>query len=50
MSEAPIVVTGCTGLIAKHSIAELLKRGYAVRGTLRTMAKADAVSVFGMMR
>jgi nucleoside-diphosphate-sugar epimerase len=43
MTAAPIVVTGSTGLIAKHSIAELLKRGYAVRGTLRRMDKADDV-------
>lgn len=43
MTAAPIVVTGSTGLIAKHSIAELLKRGYAVRGTLRRMEKADDV-------
>jgi nucleoside-diphosphate-sugar epimerase len=43
MTSAPIVVTGCTGLIAKHSIAELLKRGHTVRGTLRSMSKADAV-------
>ena len=43
MSDHPIVVTGATGLIAKHSIAELLKRGHAVRGTLRRMDKADDV-------
>lgn len=43
MSSSPIVVTGCTGLIAKHTIAELLKRGHAVRGTLRSPDKADAV-------
>lgn len=43
MTDTPIVVTGCTGLIAKHSIAELLKRGHAVRGTLRSMGKADSV-------
>ncbi|MCB1485023.1 MAG: aldehyde reductase [Hyphomicrobiaceae bacterium] len=34
MSET-VVVTGATGFIAKHIIAELLRRGYAVRGTAR---------------
>lgn len=39
----PIVVTGATGLIAKHTIGELVKRGYGVRGTLRRMDKAEDV-------
>lgn len=39
----PIVVTGASGFIAKHTIAELLRRGHAVRGTLRDMSKADDV-------
>lgn len=43
MSDTPIVVTGASGFIAKHIIAELLRRGYPVRGTLRDPAKADAV-------
>ncbi|MGQ0456519.1 MAG: NAD-dependent epimerase/dehydratase family protein [Hyphomicrobium sp.] len=43
MSAPPIVVTGCTGFIAKHVIAELLRRGHAVRGTLRDTSKADDV-------
>lgn len=42
-TEPPVVVTGATGLIAKHIIGELLKRGHAVRGTLRRMEKADDV-------
>ncbi len=42
-AEPPVVVTGATGLIAKHIIGELLKRGHAVRGTLRRMEKADDV-------
>lgn len=33
-----VVVTGATGFIAKHIIAELLQRGYAVRGTVRKSA------------
>lgn len=43
MSNPPIIVTGASGFIAKHIIAELLRRGHAVRGTLRDMAKADDV-------
>lgn len=42
-SSAPVVVTGATGLIAKHVIGELVKRGFPVRGTLRAMEKADDV-------
>jgi dihydroflavonol-4-reductase len=42
-SEAPVVVTGASGFIAKYVIAELLARGYAVRGTLRSLDKADGV-------
>lgn len=42
-SDFHVVVTGATGLIAKYTIAEFLRRGHSVRGTLRTMAKADAV-------
>ena len=30
-----VVVTGASGFIAKHIIAELLHRGYSVRGTVR---------------
>ncbi|WP_045835901.1 NAD-dependent epimerase/dehydratase family protein [Hyphomicrobium sp. 99] len=42
-SNPPVVVTGASGLIAKHTIAEFLRRGFAVRGTLRSMEKADEV-------
>jgi dihydroflavonol-4-reductase len=42
-SESEVVVTGASGLIAKYTIAELLRRGHAVRGTLRSLDKADAV-------
>lgn len=38
-----VVVTGASGFIAKHVLAELLKRGYAVRGTLRDPEKSAAV-------
>lgn len=38
-----VVVTGASGFIAKYVIAELLRRGFAVRGTLRSLDKADSV-------
>lgn len=44
MSGETVVVTGATGLIAKHIMAELLRRGYAVRGTVRDYLKVDAVA------
>ncbi len=34
-----VLVTGVTGFIAKHIVAELLRSGYAVRGTARDAAK-----------
>ncbi|MBL8564609.1 MAG: aldehyde reductase [Hyphomicrobiaceae bacterium] len=34
-----VLVTGATGFIAKHIVAELLRQGYAVRGTARDAAK-----------
>lgn len=43
MSKVTVVVTGASGFIAKHCIAELVKAGYAVRGTVRSQDKADAV-------
>lgn len=42
-SSQPIVVTGASGFIAKFVIAELLRRGFAVRGTVRALAKADGI-------
>jgi len=42
-AEAPVVVTGASGLVAKYIIGEFLKRGYHVRGTVRRMEKADGV-------
>lgn len=43
MGKQIVVVTGASGFIAKHCIAELVKAGYAVRGTLRTADKAEGV-------
>lgn len=42
-SKPTIVVTGATGLIAKHIAGELLRRGEHVRGTVRSMDRADDV-------
>lgn len=43
MTTSTILITGLSGFIAKHCAIELLRHGYAVRGTLRSMGKADAV-------
>ena len=43
MTEPLVLVTGASGFIAKHIIAELLRRGYPVRGTVRRLDKADDV-------
>ncbi len=44
MTQSTILVTGATGFIAKHCIAELLRQGYPVRGTVRDPARSgDAV-------
>ncbi|MCB1521042.1 MAG: aldehyde reductase [Hyphomicrobiaceae bacterium] len=40
-----VLVTGATGFVAKHCIAELLRHGYRVRGTVRDIAMTgDAVT------
>ncbi|MEQ1717339.1 MAG: NAD-dependent epimerase/dehydratase family protein [Hyphomicrobium sp.] len=38
-----VVVTGATGFIAKHIIAECLNRGFAVRGTVRDYLKVAGI-------
>ncbi|MBN4046558.1 aldehyde reductase [bacterium AH-315-P15] len=38
-----VLVTGASGFIASHCIIQLLEKGYTVRGTLRTMGRADAI-------
>jgi len=38
-----VLVTGASGFIAKHCIAELLKAGFAARGTVRDLSRADSV-------
>lgn len=37
-----VLVTGANGFIAGHMIAELQRRGFEARGTLRSLDKADA--------
>lgn len=38
-----VLVTGATGFIAKHCIAELLRQGFSVRGTVRKLERAEEV-------
>lgn len=38
-----VLVTGASGFIATHIVDVFLKAGYAVRGTVRSQAKADKV-------
>ena len=38
-----VLVTGASGYIALHCIAELLKNGYAVKGSLRSMNRENEV-------
>ena len=42
-SDTTVLVTGASGVIAQHVIRDLLAAGYRVRGTLRSLAKADVV-------
>lgn len=43
MPEETVLLTGISGFIAKHCAVELLQQGYRVRGTVRSLDKADAV-------
>ena len=38
-----VLVTGISGFVGQHCAAELLKKGYAVRGSVRSLAKTDEV-------
>ena len=38
-----VLVTGASGYIALHCITELLKNGYAVKGSLRSMNRENEV-------
>lgn len=39
-----VLVTGISGYIGQHCAAELLKNGYAVRGSVRSLSKKDEVT------
>jgi dihydroflavonol-4-reductase len=43
MSRPTVLITGISGFIARHCALEMLNAGYAVRGTVRSLAKADDV-------
>lgn len=43
MAERCVLITGISGFIAKHCAAEMLKAGYRVRGTTRSISSHDAV-------
>ena len=38
-----VLVTGISGFVGQHCAAELLKKGYAVRGSVRSLSKTDEV-------
>jgi nucleoside-diphosphate-sugar epimerase len=43
MSQGKVLVTGATGFIAKWCISTLLSSGYEVRGTVRSLGRAEEV-------
>lgn len=43
MASPTILLTGISGFIAKHCAVQLLTNGYRVRGTVRSLGKADEV-------
>ena len=38
-----VLVTGATGFVGQHVIIQLLEKGYEVRGTLRSLKRAEEV-------
>ena len=40
---ARVLVTGASGFLAQHIILQLLAKGYSVRGTLRSLKRAEEV-------
>ena len=43
MTRPTVLITGVSGFIAKHCAAEMLGAGYGVRGTVRSLKRADEV-------
>ena len=43
MGKPTVLVSGVSGFIAKHCAVEMLQAGYGVRGTVRSMKRADEV-------
>jgi dihydroflavonol-4-reductase len=43
MTKPTVLITGISGFIAKHCAAEMLQAGYGVRGTVRSLQRADEV-------
>ena len=39
-----VLVTGISGYVGQHCAAELLKSGYSVRGSVRSLSKSDDVT------
>ena len=39
-----VLVTGVSGYIGQHCVVELLKNGYAVKGSVRSLSKKDEVT------
>ena len=39
-----VLVTGISGYIGQHCAVELLKNGYAVKGSVRSLSKTDKVT------
>ena len=39
-----VLVTGISGYVGQHCAAELLKKGYSVRGSVRSLSKTDEVT------
>ena len=38
-----VLVTGITGFLAQHIVIQLLAKGYKVRGTMRSLKRAEEV-------
>ena len=43
MTKPLVLLTGASGFIAKHIAAEVLKRGYPIRCTVRSLSKSDDI-------